>query len=89
MNAITRSRHAMMLLTGAVSFYALGIILEIIAYATFSADTVNSYNTFIDLGHAADWLQFVGALAALAAVCTAGWETMAARVADQQVELVP
>lgn len=87
MNAITKSRHAMALLTGAIGFYALGTVLGIIAYATFSGDSVNSFNTFKDLGHASEWLIFVGALLALAAVCTVGWETMAARVADQQIEL--
>jgi hypothetical protein len=77
----------MMMLAAAAGFYALGTLLAIIAYATFSGDTLSSYHTFRDLARASDWLHFVGVLIAFGAVCKVGWETMAARVADQQAEL--
>ncbi|MGH9122246.1 MAG: hypothetical protein ACRDYC_09940 [Acidimicrobiales bacterium] len=81
MNAIVRSRNAMMLVAAAAALYAVGTLCALIAYATLTPSDVGS--TFADLGHTSDWLHFAGAFVAFAAVCVCAWENMAAR--DKEV----
>ena len=71
----------------AAGAYALGLLFTVIAYATLSADSTSGVNTFRNLGHASDWLQFVGFLIALSAVCAAGWESLRSRRRDIIAEL--
>lgn len=66
MGEITKSRPAMMMASFAAIAYCLGSAFAILAYAILSPS--NAGSTFTDLGHASDWLHFVGALGALAAV---------------------
>lgn len=86
MEAITRSRNSMVFLAAAAASYALGTIFGIIAYATLSGPS--AFGTFRDLGHASDWLHFVGAFLALAGVCVAGWETFPLQQRGRLAELL-
>lgn len=74
MEEITRSRVAMELAAAAAALYALGTVFAVIAYAVLSP---SSLGTFTDLGHASDWLHFVGALVLLLAVGSVARDMMA------------
>ncbi|HVA91134.1 MAG TPA: hypothetical protein VNL71_14970, partial [Chloroflexota bacterium] len=86
MDAITRSRNAMMAATAAAALYALGSVFALVAYATLS-DSADGANTYRDWGHAADWMHFLGAFGALVAVGVAGWEALPSNQRDQLGEL--
>ncbi len=66
----TRSLTAMALAMAAASFLVLGSAFLIAAYATLTPTSVGTASGFI---HAGLWLQFVAGIAALGAVCAAGW----------------
>jgi hypothetical protein len=68
---ITKSRIAMSLIVCAALAYVIGSACGVAAFAVLSDSNLGA---FTDLGHASDWLHFVGALAALVGVGAAGWE---------------
>ena len=84
MNLISRSRYGMTLLAAGAAFYALGSLCAVIAFATLSA---NNESTFVDLGHATDWLRFTGTLGLLAGVGAVVWTNLNFPQKDQLVEL--
>ncbi|MDA8300853.1 MAG: hypothetical protein M0005_04760 [Actinomycetota bacterium] len=73
MDEITKSKTATVLLAAAAALYAFGTLLGVVATSTFGPGDVGTYS---DLFQAADWLQFVASLAALAAVCSPAWQAL-------------
>ncbi len=86
MEAITKSRNAVMLLAVAAAAYGLGTLFGVVAFATYS-DLARDYHTFRNWSHAADWFHFLGALTALAAVGVTAWDNLRFKQTAQLVEL--
>lgn len=84
MGEITKSRTAMMVAVFAAFAYVLGSAFAILAYAVLSSSNLG---TFTDLGHASDWLHFVGALGALAGVGIVVQELVSKQQTQQSTEL--
>lgn len=74
MNEIVRSRNAMLLASlGAV----LGALAEVLGLIAFAVLNINNDTTYLDLGHAHDWVFFGGSLLVLGAVGLVAWERIA------------
>lgn len=86
MDEIIRSMRTMLLLTFGAGLYAVGALLGTIAWAILDNNGRN-LRAFRDLGHAHDWLLFVGILVALAGVASAGWQALPRRQSVLLTEL--
>jgi hypothetical protein len=73
MGEITKSRAAMIIAAFAAIAYVFGTALVVVAYAVL---TPGNLGTATDFRHAADWLHFIGVLAAFVGVGAAGWELL-------------
>lgn len=78
MNEIVRSRNAMAIAAAGAALVVLGELLEVIAFAVLN---INSPSTYVDLGHAHDWLFFAGVAIILGAVLMVTWS----RIVHSQV----
>lgn len=76
MEYITKSLAAMSLAVVTALLYAIGTGCIVGAYASLTPTSLGTAN---DLANAGNWLQFVAGLAAVALVCTAGWELVLRR----------
>ncbi len=79
MGDITKSRLAMTLAAWAAVVYAVGSAFAIGKYAAFTGSTAG---TSTNLGHASDWLHFIGWLTLLVGVCVVGWELVLQKKLD-------
>ncbi len=71
MEQIIKSRKPTVLVVVAAVVFVLGTAFFFAADATLTPSTLGASS---DLAQAARWLEFLAAVAAVAAVCTAGWE---------------
>lgn len=81
----TRSLTAMALAVAAAGLFVLGSAFLIAAYATLTPTSAGTATGFI---HAGLWLQFVAGVAALGAVCAAGWAQVLRRHWQAAAEMV-